>query len=123
MYLVHKRETKRSGKVDGEMSETKDWEKLNFFELIKVLVAFQNTEDRNESDKANPREEDVKDYYEDNAENFNFSFCEHEWVSDGKIHLDCLGDKKPVKCEHCDLKADEVYIFSCVTRRDTGEMI
>ena len=37
--------------------------------------------------ESNPREEDVKDYYEDNAENFNFSFCEHEWVSDGKGFL------------------------------------
>lgn len=106
----------------GEMF--KNWGDLNFDELMKVLEAFKNTEDRNESDKVNPREEDVKDYYEDNAENFNF-VCEHEWVSDGEIHLDCLGEcyKKPVKCEHCDLEADEVYIFSCVTRRDTGETI
>ena len=100
--------------------EYKKWEDLNFFELIKVLGAFKK--DRNES---NPREEDVKGYYEDNAEKFNFAFCEHEWVSDGVIHLDCFGEgyKSPVKCEHCNLEADEVYMFSCVTRRDTGETI
>jgi len=50
----------------------KNWEDLNFDERAEVLKAFQNTEDRNESDKDNPREEDVKDYYEDNAEKFNF---------------------------------------------------
>jgi len=118
---------KKMIKKEEEMSkeEYKNWRDLNFDERVKVIEGFVNTEDRNESDKDNPREEDVKDYYEDNTEKFNFVFCEHEWVSDGVMHLDCLGEcyKKPVKCEHCGLKADEVYIFSCVARRDTGETI
>jgi len=50
----------------------KNWEDLNFDERAEILKAFQNTEDRNESDKDNPREEDVKDYYEDNTEKFGF---------------------------------------------------
>ena len=56
------------------MSETelKNWEDLNYDERAKVLEAYQNTEDRNESDKVAPREEDVKDYYEENAEKFGF---------------------------------------------------
>ena len=49
-----------------------DWKDLNYDERAEVLEAFQNTEDRNESDKVAPREEDVKDYYEDNAEKFGF---------------------------------------------------
>ena len=100
----------------------KNWQELNTEERAEVYEAFVNTEDRNESDKVGPREEDVKDYYEDNAENFKFEWCDHEWVSDGAMQLDCLGEcyKKPVKCEHCDLKADEVYMFSCVVRRDDG---
>ena len=52
--------------------EFKNWEDLNHDERAEVLEAFQNTEDRNESDKVAPREEDVKDYYEDNAEKFGF---------------------------------------------------
>ena len=48
------------------------WEDLNYDERTKVLEAYQNTEDRNESDKVAPREEDVKDYYEDNVEKFGF---------------------------------------------------
>ena len=110
---------------DTNKTELKDWKDLNHDERAEVIGAFQNTEDRNESDKVAPREEDVKDYYEDNIEKFKFEWCDHEWVSDGVMYLDCLGEcyKKPVKCEHCDLKADEVYIFSCVTRRDTGETI
>jgi len=99
--------------------EYKKWKDLNFLDLIKVLGEYKTT---GQKDKNNPREDDVKDYYEDNAEKFGFAVCEHEWVSDGVIHLDCLGEgyKKPVKCEHCGLEADEVYMFSCVTRRDTG---
>ena len=52
--------------------EYKNWKDLNFDEHAEVLEAYQNTEDRNESDKVAPREEDVKDYYEDNTENFGF---------------------------------------------------
>ena len=52
--------------------EYKNWGDLNHDERADVLEAFQNTEDRNESDKVAPREEDVKDYYEDNAEKFGF---------------------------------------------------
>jgi len=50
---------------------------------------------------------------------------EHEWVSDGEIHPDCLGEcyKLPVKCKKCGKLADEVYIFSCVVDRKTGEPI
>ena len=52
--------------------EYKNWKDLNYDERAVVLEAYQNTEDRNESDKVAPREEDVKDYYEDNAEKFGF---------------------------------------------------
>ena len=51
---------------------TRNWGDLNFDEHAEVLEAYQNTEDRNESDKVAPREEDVKDYYEDNIEKFGF---------------------------------------------------
>ena len=100
----------------------KEWRELNTEERAEIHEAFVNTDNRNESDKIEPREEDVKDYYEDNAEKFKLEQCDHEWISDGEMHLDCLGEcyKKPVKCEHCDLKADEVYMFSCVVRRDDG---
>ena len=54
------------------MNLYKNWEDLNHDERADVLEAFQNTEDRNESDEVAPREEDVKDYYEDNAEKFGF---------------------------------------------------
>jgi len=54
------------------MRDVKDWEDLNHDERAEVLEAYQNTEDRNESDKVAPREEDVKDYYGDNAEKFGF---------------------------------------------------
>ena len=50
----------------------KNWKDLNHDERAEILGAFKNTEDRNESDKVAPREEDVKDYYEDNAEKFGF---------------------------------------------------
>ena len=51
--------------------------------------------------------------------------CEHEWVSDGEIHLDCLGEcyKLPVKCKKCGKEADEVYIYSCTVDRETGKPI
>jgi len=51
--------------------------------------------------------------------------CDHEWVSDGEMHLDCLGEcyKKPVKCTKCGLLGDEVWMYSCNVRRDTGEMV
>jgi len=55
--------------IEGEY---KNWVDLNYDERAVVLEAFQNTEDRNESDKVAPREEDVKDYYEDNTEKFGF---------------------------------------------------
>ena len=66
----------------------KDWEDLNYDERAEVLEAFQNTEDRNESDKVAPREEDVKDYYKDNAEKFGF-----EW---GKIKI-CKRCHRPIE--------------------------
>lgn len=50
--------------------EYKNWKDLNFLELVKVLGAYKNT---GQKDKNNPREEDVKDYYEDNAEKFDFA--------------------------------------------------
>ena len=51
--------------------------------------------------------------------------CEHEWVSDGEIHLDCMGEcyKLPVRCKKCGKLADEVYIYSCTVDRETGKPI
>ena len=51
--------------------------------------------------------------------------CDHEWVSDGEVRIDCLGEclKKPVKCEVCGLLGDEVWMFSCYVDRNTGGMI
>ena len=51
--------------------------------------------------------------------------CDHEWISDGDMRLDCLGEcyKKPVKCNKCGLLGDEVWMFSCVVRRDNGQTI
>lgn len=103
----------------------KEWKDLNTEERAEVEEAFINTEDRNESDKIAPKEIDLEDYYQDNAENFKFGACEHDWVSDGEPTLGCLGGcyKKPVKCSVCDLKADEVWMYSCIMRRDDGTTI
>ena len=51
--------------------------------------------------------------------------CDHEWVSDGEVHIDCMGEclKKPVKCGRCGLLGDEVWMFSCYVDRNTGGMI
>lgn len=50
----------------------KDWKDLNSEEQAVVYEAFVNTDDRNESDRDAPQEEDVKDYYDDNSEKFGF---------------------------------------------------
>jgi len=72
--------------------EYKDWRDLNTEERAEVYEAFVNGEGRNESDKDAPKEEDVKNYYEDNTEKFKFEHCDHYWISDGVIHLACLGE-------------------------------
>lgn len=106
------------------MDGWKEWKDLNTEEREEVEEGFVSG-DRNESDRVAPKEEDMKDYYEDNLEKFKFEDCDHDWISDGEMRLDCLGKcyKKPVKCDKCDLKADEVWMYSCIVRRDDGTTI
>lgn len=75
----------------------KDWEDLNVDERVKVLGAFKNTEDRNESDKVNPREEDVKDYYEDNAEKFGFETPDIEPIGHVRVMRYCPKCSKKIE--------------------------
>ena len=70
--------------------EYKNWKDLNFLELVKVLGAYKNT---GQKDKNNPREEDVKDYYEDNTEKFKFAFCEHKRDTGEMIKYCCRRGK------------------------------
>jgi len=56
--------------VKDTCEEYKEWHDLNIEEKTIVTDTFCNTEDRNESDKVCPKDEDVIGYYEDNLEGF-----------------------------------------------------
>jgi len=99
--------------------EFKEWKDLNSEERAEVYEAFVDTEDRNESDKIRPREEDVADYYNDNAEKFGFAYCEHDWIQDGENDV-----LVPIKCSKCELLGTTTqWKPTSIVRRDDGGVI
>lgn len=91
----------------------KDWKDLNSEERAEVYEAFVNTEERNESDRDAPREEDVKDYYDDNPEKFGFK----KKIIDGKAVLKKMSMRifavgEDEKCGGCNWVADRVFLMA-----------
>ena len=82
--------------VIEECDEFKEWYDLEPEEKLLVVKAFCETEDRNESDRITPKEEDLIDYYEDNTENFKFvdNDAVEDFYEDDKDSFD-------FHCEEC----------------------
>ena len=59
--------------VIEDYGEFREWCDLDPEEQTLVTLSYCGTEDRNESDKLHPMEEDVIDHYGDNMEKFKFT--------------------------------------------------
>lgn len=104
---------------EGRDNEYKPWAELCTDERARVYGLFINGEDRNESARYAPKEEDVHDYYDDNIETFAFVPRKHVWVGDRGSLIATGGFRSfeiPLACSRCGLLARSI-IKACAIRK------